>query len=253
MTDSGYEDYRKKKKIRYYGAEAEDFYGGGVTFSPKSISGLKLWLQADSLATLGFTDNSMVTLWNDLSGNNNNFQIISGGPTYKVNIKNGKSVTRWDGTNKLQNLAMTYPSGSFSFFVVLLDTAEFAGRARIFSSRDFATNNLAILANGDVLNNKGWNDNGGFHVFATPNGWNILVINLQSGGNGEVFANGVSIGTAAYSSTQISINNYLGVDADGLSNFATMDLAEFGFYNKILSTLERQKIESYLNSRYAVY
>ena len=61
------------------------------SFDFSTISGLKLWLDASSLSSIGST-------WSDLSGNNNH-ATKTGSPTLRTNAYNGKAVIDYNGSN----------------------------------------------------------------------------------------------------------------------------------------------------------
>ncbi len=64
---------------------------------PQSISGLVLWLRADAIT--GLSNNDLVDVWSDSSGNGNDAtQAGVNRPTYKTGEKNGKPVVRFDGS-----------------------------------------------------------------------------------------------------------------------------------------------------------
>lgn len=73
---------------------------GASAFTPKSISGLLLWLRAD-LGTNTTTNGVAVTTWNDQSGNGNNGSqgTAANQPTYVTNSQNGQPGIHFDGSN----------------------------------------------------------------------------------------------------------------------------------------------------------
>ena len=104
--------------------------GGGVSWSPLSISGLQFWVDADDSATL-YTDSALTTLavadgdvvggWKDKSGNSRNALQADGTkkPLLKLAIQNGRNVVRFDATNDLLSLSATVLAfSSCSYFVV---------------------------------------------------------------------------------------------------------------------------------------
>ena len=78
---------------------------------------------------------------------------------------------------------------------------------------------------------------------------------LTSGGNGEVFRNGSSIGTAGYTYRNISAvgATYLGSSFDGASDKISGDIMEFLIYEAALSASDREQVETYLNNRWSIY
>src|SRR4051812_19518760 len=78
--------------------------GGSSAFAPTDISGLKLWLKADSLS---LNDGDAVTTWTDSSGNSNTASqgTAANKPTYKTAVLNALPVVRFDGSNDYLGVA----------------------------------------------------------------------------------------------------------------------------------------------------
>lgn len=76
------------------------------TFSPASIPGLQLWLDASKI--VGLNDGDAVGTWVDSSGNSRNYTQATGSkqPIYKTNIRGSLPVVRFDGVDDV--LAATY-------------------------------------------------------------------------------------------------------------------------------------------------
>ncbi len=66
-------------------------------FSPTRITGLKLWLDANSLPG---ADGSSVTAWPDKSASAHHVVELTNPPLLKTGIVNGKSVVRFNGTDQ---------------------------------------------------------------------------------------------------------------------------------------------------------
>lgn len=69
---------------------------------PNNISGLTLWLKADSIT--GLADGSTITAWNDSSTNARNANVLAGTPTFETGELNGQPVVRFpaNGETSLQ-------------------------------------------------------------------------------------------------------------------------------------------------------
>ena len=75
-------------------------------FSPKSISGLYLWLDASVLSSVtlnGSAPNQTVSQWRDLSGNNRHFSQSTAGaqPEYTLAGQSGRNCLTFDGSRRL--------------------------------------------------------------------------------------------------------------------------------------------------------
>ncbi len=79
---------------------------GGASFTPASISGLQLWLDAADAATITQVANA-VSQWNDKSGNGRNFEQTTGSrqPLTNTSTLNGRNALDFDGAG--DNLVRT--------------------------------------------------------------------------------------------------------------------------------------------------
>ncbi len=85
-----------------------------VPFSPTSIAGLKLWLDASDTSTISLSGSS-VTQWNDKSGNGYNFaqSTSTKRPSSGTRTQNSLNVIDFDGTNDC--LSTTAAKSAFNF------------------------------------------------------------------------------------------------------------------------------------------
>lgn len=89
-------------------------------FSPDSITGLQVWLDASQIT--GLSDGAAVATWSDLSGNGRNATQASAGarPTYQTNELNGLPVVRFDDTDDslgFGNIGAAFPTAAMLFIV----------------------------------------------------------------------------------------------------------------------------------------
>lgn len=103
--------------------------GASTPFTPASISGLALWLDASDAATITQTAGS-VSQWNDKSGNGNHMLQGTGSrqPTTGTRTINGRNVIDFDGTTDSMECAgaslLAVPSGdNYIYFVAQSDNA----------------------------------------------------------------------------------------------------------------------------------
>lgn len=114
--------------------------GGAAAFSPTSISGLQLWLDASQIT--GLNDGDAVATWSDLSGNAQHATqaTASKRPLYKTNILNGKPVVRCDGVDDvLENSTFTSLNNvsAASIFIVKRQTSDSSTKFPVFFKNSF--------------------------------------------------------------------------------------------------------------------
>jgi len=99
--------------------------GGGSAFSPASIPGLQLWLDASQI--VGLNDGDAVTTWNDASGNGRNATqaTASKKPIYKTNIYATKPALLFDGVDDVLGFTNYLPGNTFTMVAVFSGTVIF--------------------------------------------------------------------------------------------------------------------------------
>jgi len=218
---------------------------GLLGWSPIDIGNLKIWNDATKDC---FLDGDNMSPLRDYSGNGNKANAIAT-VTYKTAIKNGLSVYRM-GTSSYQYVSTSIPSGSFTF-VIAINPTDTSGAKYIFDS-SAGRFIIALRAFGSEL--VGWFDGAWNGIAASSTGWQILAWVLTSGGNGEVFRNGASLGAAAYSAKAIGgttriFSEYTG----GAGFFSNGDMGEFLVFDKALSSGELSALTGYLNAKWNIF
>jgi len=209
------------------------------SFSPKNISGLSLWLKSDAGVTLS---GSNVTAWADQSGNGNDVNDVANMPMLVNNFINGYPAIYFRGTDYLYNSGFT-TEGANTFFNVV----KFLSGNRVFTS---INTNILIGSYGsysDRMYNEGWI----FEGTSESTDWKL---NSAYFGDGSSFyQNGILLGTGS------GLTSIDGISIGGHPNWengagtAECYHAEVIMYNRQLSEIERQQVESYLNTKYAIY
>jgi len=241
-------------------------------FLPSGLSGLSLWLKADAGVTLS---GSNVTAWADQSGNGNNATARTANSTFVSSVINGKPVLRFDGTaNLITN----------NFFAHNYDTPiTIIAVSKASASTVFGGDPTARYIYG-VTNNGGYDAGLAYGAYGTENpnfsvGFGISYLSgqdIESSPMGEnqvglsssinsgtlisAFLNGTLVGTAD-PANQSGGNNSTGAFSIGsevtldetAAFFCTCDIAEIIIYNRAITTQERQQVEAYLNTKYAIY
>lgn len=216
-------------------------------------NGLIAHFAADRIS--GLSDGQEVQFWTDLSGNGNNLTSpVSGAtsyPLYKVNIINGWPAVRVSYTRGIQkSSAIGSGFSNATYFIV----AKYVG----------TSTNYVILSN--KSNDNGWwrNDSGNFlgtfvsgrlqyYPPSMPTAGTYLYTGV-AGSSYEFFINGDSQGTQAYTFDMGNLFT-VGVGGSGMGSGSwwSGDIPEIIVYNRALSSTERQTVEAYLNSKYAIY
>ena len=227
-------------------------------------------LHADAIT--GVANGASLTQWNDLSGNNNDAFIWDnadgiGNPTYVANAINGLPAVEFNSSLD-DILAVNSPvKGNFTITCVFESTqglttsdAWYSGAALVDGntplSNDFG---LTLNANGQVLSGEdgvtansgdGYN-NGNPHVATFERD--------ESTGATTLFVDGVQVGTATGGSTQPLLGAFLlglGGDASAFSGispaYLTGDIGEVDIYPAVLSTAQREEIESKLMTKWGI-
>jgi len=249
-------------------------------FSPKDLQGLALWLKADAGVTLSGSD---VTAWADQSENgfSANGNVTDGiNPTFVSNVKNGKPILRFGNSNNptiLRTAPTTFGNnGEFTIFTVhkydntnntwaeLISKGDLATEAGSqfaisprFISSDPTTSAFGVMGYAD--DTYSWS-----FLYQEPasTSWSI-VCGIQSITNNsqKYFVNGSLISESASVSAINQLNIAIGIGNGGSDSTPWSaeyggfkgDLAEVIFYNRALTISERQKVEAYLNTKYAIY
>ena len=217
-----------------------------TAFSPANLSGLSLWLKGDAGITLSGSD---VTAWADQSGNGKHATPLTESPTLTtISSKSFVSFNGIDqalsGANVISNLPCT--------IISVVRVASYLGEDLWFEQYD-ETDSIGLYANGDTF---GWTAYNGSAFQSTDAPWPTnttqLATTIFNSGSSEHFRNGVAEGTGDSGSTTPAGPYYLSYFAP-VDSYKNYDIAEIIVYNRVLTTLERQQVEAYLNAKYAIY
>ena len=206
-------------------------------FTPKSLSGIKLWWRADAGVASGLGDRI-----DDQSGDGNHgIQSASAATSVLIqNAINGLPALRFDGNSDYLRLSSRL-AGTIRtvFWVVKEDVSATVGRRNLLgdasAGNDFRGGSAGTLWASDAT--------------------------AAQTLNGSTFLNGVSVNgpatTRPKSMSVISLvttsgasANFFGTSFAATSEFWWGDLAELVIYDRALSTTERQQVEAYLKHKY---
>ncbi|MEI6122896.1 MAG: PKD domain-containing protein [Bacteroidota bacterium] len=235
-----------KKYIFFFIFFLINIYAFAQTFKPNQVTGLVLWLRADSNVTYAST----VSAWNDCSvyGNNAIQSTAANQPLYVANALNGKPLLRFDGVNDLFNInAITLTKVSFFCVMKVIGAAN---RVIILGTTSASTYNSIQNMSGSI-NSYIQGGTGTSQVSASTG--HILdyaiLSGVWNGSNSTFYVNSTPyVGT---SNTFTAIYNTIGARTNSLPAWSSGDIAEIIVYNNDISTLNRANVEQYLRLKYA--
>jgi len=224
------------------------------TFNPSRIDGLQLWLDATKGlfdATSGgnpvTTDDATVARWEDQSGNSNHFTqaTTNDRPKLKTYIKNNKNIIRFDGVFDSMQKTAIFTSQPYTIFFVF----SFASGGRMMAG---IVNNW-LFGSWNGKSNRAFNGGWVFEGTSTSTAFQLATFKCNSSGsiyyqNTTQF--GSSGGTGSPSGLIIGRGD-AGTNPD--KEPAAGDICEIVAYNKDLSATNLTLVNSYLNSKWAVY
>lgn len=233
-------------------------YLGITAQAPQLISGIQAWYRSDAIAFVA--DTQAVAKWPDMSGNGYDLtQTTSGNrPAYYVNVVNGHPAVRFDGTNDYMTASIGALNAPFTVFAV----GKFQNATQPSTNYDYiyAIGASAALQHfslsRDESTNRYYIFDGTSALFGTSlTGGQFIQVSQQTATSApfhQAWQNGVSLsatdlGGAVNTDGSLNVGRYAGG-----AHFLDGYVAELIFYNRALSTNERQAIEAYLKIKYGL-
>lgn len=222
--------------------------------------------------SLTATGNAIVTAWADQSGNGENATTENGGagsPVFVSSAQNSKPAIQFNNSDLGGTSFMRIASPAFN---LKNSTAFFVAKqinqinyARLFSflsldGDDYATNDgMAVVYNAttdprqfQIESNFG----GAFENASNYEAFGVASYTITSDGLITPFFNSTA-GTTYTNEDMSATNGSDALIAQGsqllLASSFDGQIAEIVIYNREVTTPERQQVESYLNSKYAIY
>lgn len=231
------------------------------TASPFFIksAGLKIWLKADAIQAL--SDGNDLTTWLDSSGNGIDATYVQRigtliKPKYKTNILNGNPAVRFGSaccSSSLSTSAVTIQDRSVFIVVSPLGNppADDQGGAHM----------LIIQNSSPWYEINAWTGgsihlyDGSYYDTGVSFSGTKLVSQVTGGSGSNIYVNGNLATSSASAAASINAIMLIGEwDSSGsIYGGLNGDIAEIIVFNSTLSNAERQAVETYLNSKYAVY
>jgi hypothetical protein len=233
--------------------------GGGTLllnyiFDPKEIQGLSLWLKADAGVTLSGSD---VTAWADQSGNGRNATAIES-PTYATNSINGKPALVFANDSYLTTVNIFNGANPRTMIAVYyIDSEQYSNTVIGQSNEDNTNTGTYFLLQSRVdLDSSPYLAGYGDDLSGSPflNQQLILGTTDYDGTTARLFNNGTQVNSALKTYDTYNGEFYIGAfnEAGNIMEKFGGKIAEIVVYNRVLTTSERQKVETYLREKYAI-
>ena len=233
------------------------FNGATAAFTPASISGLKLWVKADTglykdaaKTQPATTNGDAIYTWADQSGNGYDFtqSTLANRPTLATSAQNGLSAVAFDGTNSaMVTASFTALSQPNTVFIV----------APVGRSQDYLFDGLASsgrTAAADQLLTVGKMSayaGAALEYTRTPTSALKVWAFVFNGVSSKIYENGTQVASGNANANTISgftLGARYALNIHGYGNFC-----EFIVFNANLSAEDFSKVITYLNSKWAVY
>lgn len=235
---------------------------------PDDISGLRLWLRADSGVITGGSDN--VLTWEDRSGNGLNVAQTTEAnrPTRVAADLNGMPVVRFDGVN---DYLIRSAVPGYDLFDNFADTVFIVQKqdgtkaeTTTFSWAPDGFNRFMVHATWQdfiyyqVGSNAGEGDQWGApQPYGWDDRWHLLKFRrdgVGAGGLVEVDGIGLSptINSFSPGNNLPTASFYVGGDGLGGNNWFKGEIAEILIFNRALNTQEQQTVDNYLRGKYGL-
>ena len=221
--------------------------GGAAAWTPASIPGLKLWLDASQIT--GLNDGDAVATWSDVSGNGRDFTQATASyrPTYKTNIRGSLPVVRFDGVDDY--LAGSWAGTTVKTVVVVL---EITGATPPFSAvNQLTAGGVYIVLQRGSSNTELYTRDSGIGPGPTLSGIapGFMVASFRfDTSNMWLRANGASAGPSSSVFSTTASSGVLAWNFPSATQYVSGDYAHVLYYDTVLSDADVGRLESYFAS-----
>ena len=231
-----------------------------ANFSPKtSISGCQLWLDGADPAGNGITpsNGSTVSTWLDKSGNSRNATVYSG-RTAGTFSSSFNCVYFGSSSVGYETSYTANPTNETMFIVMNINSPTSVNNNTIICGQ-LGARSIGIGWNGSgAVNLCSYLNNEVAWMSSPPNGSYTpgstgMVTGQVSGGTGlSIAMNGSNFSTGSGTPFYSGTTTTLAVDTTNSSYYYIGYVMEIIFYNSVLSSLDRQKVEGYLTQKWGI-
>ena len=213
-------------------------------FTPRSITGCVLWLDAADSSTV--TGTAPITAWTDKSGAGRTVTLTSA-PTYGTTFQHGNKTMYFSNNTVTSSIASAVGTGDFTLVAVWYQSS--AGTNSVLSLGTVASSSQSLGFSGNKYNFYQYGDANESDYSATTPSW-VVQIGTRIGSVKKVYING-NVGTIP-SSTSYNASVTTITIGKG-DNFAiTGEIGEILVYTGTMSDASRQQLESYLTQKWGL-
>jgi hypothetical protein len=232
-------------------------------FNPKSLGTLALWLDgadrsrmfSDDAATTLSADDGQVAVYKEKANGYNLTQTTANNrPLVRSNIKNGRSVLEFDGSNdSLASPSLVEDWAALTAFAVFnMDTTGVIGRLFERGQRIWFRNSDALTFY--YSGPSGWTTAAGS---VTNNNWFYTTLNwtgAAAGTDSPQRVNGSASGSGSGANAVVSVANEIAYIGNRAAGDRPMDgyIAEMLIFSQSLSSAAVAKVEGYLKTKWGL-
>lgn len=213
-------------------------------------------------STSSNTTPTVVTTWADQSGNANNATPPDLAPTFISSSINSKPAISFNNDGSWMQIPQNNigEDGNISIFIVMNYSSGYIflnkGDAATFENTSWE---LSTITGFGFVNNDGGDFSWNTVPVSPATGTPLLLEGFSTFGVSQLAFNGTNSGDP--SGENVAYNNisqYIGIGGGGdgggnQGNPLNARIAEIIIYNREVTTPERQQVEAYLNTKYAIY
>lgn len=223
--------------------------GIGVSSAIAIPSGsIALWLMADAGVAVSGTN---VTAWGDQSGNGNNATAYNN-PQLITNALNSKPVISFDGSTSYASFPISLSAATDrTIFIVGKYNDVDRGQEGFLA---LGTDEGYVFRESETQNTYYFTEDGQISAPASTvvTNYHIVTVNHLYVGDSAMaingtFGNGQGIQVYAINDGRIALRSLVG------GEYASVNIAEIIIYNRQLNGTEQGQVQSYLNTKYAIY
>lgn len=232
-----------------------------VTYDVETVSGLTLWLKADSLIG-SLNDDDDVSLWEDKNGSTRSVASLGAGqnPTLKTNRINGLPVLRFNSTES-DGFISTFPisdiltNSEYTYFIIFSatsistdDTDAWRNNALLIDSN--GSLGATLRSGTPLVQSYNWDGVSAETTKSITLSTYNLFTSYHESGNIYSQLNGDTASTAVSGDTDDITGSLTIGGGHAPSGFFNGDIAEIIIYNTSLSATDRTTVQDYLCSKY---